>query len=276
MKKKKNKNDIDQYGEPNRQWKLDRNEKKIKRKQKKGFFFSNDVKDLLDDAIDNNEKEAKYNDPIKVSSIEFNSAFNESYEYLDNLSGETTDTQNENTDSDETVSTDSIGENEIMTEFKVSSKEDFKGLFYFLKLKNGGKNTCYANSSIQMLISCGEAFFNTIKENCKAGFCENFRILIAHFKSKNDQVVSSLSLRKAANVNNPNIQDSYIDGSQQDTFGFLLDILNISCGSVVENFKINYSENNKCINCSTNFNFKKLNQSFYISLSRIMMLKESF
>jgi hypothetical protein len=37
------------------------------------------------------EKEAKYNDPKKVSSIEFNSAFNESYDFLDNLSGESTD-----------------------------------------------------------------------------------------------------------------------------------------------------------------------------------------
>ena len=57
-------------------------------------FFSllnNDLKDLLDDAIDIHEKEAKYNDPKKVSSIEFNSAFNESYDFLDNLSGESTD-----------------------------------------------------------------------------------------------------------------------------------------------------------------------------------------
>ncbi len=91
MKKKKNVNDIDQYGEPNRQWKLDKTEKITKRKQKKGYYFNNDLKDLLDDAIDIHEKEAKYNDPKNVSSIEFNSAFNESYDFLDNLSGESTD-----------------------------------------------------------------------------------------------------------------------------------------------------------------------------------------
>ena len=143
-----------------------------------------------------------------------------------------------------------------------------------MKLKNGGENTCYSNSSIQMFLSCGETLFTSTNETCKAGFCENFRKYIAHFKRKDRQIVSSLSLRLVANVNNLNLQDSYIDGSQQDTFGFYLDCIDTSCDLVKDNFRITYTETNFCSRCNNVLNFKRIHKSFYITLSRSINIKE--
>ena len=99
-----------------------------------------------------------------------------------------------------------------------------KNQVYFLKLRNNGENTCYANSAIQMLLSCGSSLFDKVKsKECESIFCETFEQFIVYFERKESRVISSKSLRLNASINNSiDLSGSYLDESQQDSFSFLL------------------------------------------------------
>jgi len=91
--------------------------------------------------------------------------------------------------------------------------------FYFFKLKNNGTNSCFANSNIQMLFSCGEILFGIVMDlNCKSKFCVCFRTYICLFRNKSCESISSRPLRATAMYGKVDPNDSYIDGSQQCFF----------------------------------------------------------
>ena len=145
-----------------------------------------------------------------------------------------------------------------------------KNQVYFLKLRNNGENTCYANSAIQMLLSCGSSLFDKVKsKECESIFCETFEQFIVYFERKESRVISSKSLRLNASINNSiDLSGSYLDESQQDSFSFLLHLLSISCQIVKQTFKLNYTSKNRCTQCKNVLDFPKVHATYFISLTR--------
>ncbi len=153
----------------------------------------------------------------------------------------------------------------------ISLTEQEENQFYFLKLMNNGENNCYANSCIQMLLTCGSKLFHIVNnfKNCKSKFCQIFKSYIYSFENKSDIVNTSLKLRVCANINNKDTPDSYIDNSQQDSFGFMLDLISISCEEIQNNFRVNDKSTNQCTQCKHHLNLANKSQSsYYISLTR--------
>jgi hypothetical protein len=141
--------------------------------------------------------------------------------------------------------------------------------FYFLKLKNSGTNACFSNSTIQMLFTCGKAFFTVVMDlKCKSDFCTNFRKYITCYEIKSKESTSSFPIRLVANKNNDDPQDSYVDGSEQCCFGFLLQLFQHSCEKLKNIFRINYTERNVCSNCKYVLNYEKNYSTFYMSITR--------
>ncbi len=141
--------------------------------------------------------------------------------------------------------------------------------FYFLKLKNNGTNSCFANSNTQMLFSCGEILFGIVMDlNCKSKFCVCFRTYISLFRNKSCESISSRPLRATAMYGKVDPNDSYIDGSQQCFFLYFLDLIRVSCERIQNIFKIDYTERKVCSNCKHVLKNENVFSQSYISVSR--------
>ena len=240
------------------------------------------MQSLIDDEINFDEKQAKKNEPIKQSKIDFNQVFNDnlsdSLDSVNSVNSHKSGKESSEASSIRVISSSSSdfsndsSENYFsnQNESEIENANDKRGSqFYFLKLRNNGENTCYANSAIQMLLSCGSRLFDIVKsKECESKFCETFKQFIAFFERKESRVVSSKSLRNVAHITNNEINDCYLNQSQQDSFSFLLHLLFISCREVKRCFKINYTNSNVCNQCTNVLNFEKIHATYFISLTR--------
>jgi hypothetical protein len=163
--------------------------------------------------------------------------------------------------------------NESSNENLLQSSEDETLNFYYLKLSNNNENSCFANSIIQMLLTCKKTFFDSIKTKCKSQFCKGFKKYLNFFETKTKRQISSLLLRDIGNIDNKDLQDNYTNGTEQDCFGFLLHLFSMACERVKKNFRLNYTEKYICSQCKTE-SCKNTHSSFYISLSRNINIKE--
>ena len=140
--------------------------------------------------------------------------------------------------------------------------------FYFLKLSNNGENCCFANSVVQMFLRCAISLFSNKHSKCEFKFCQAFCELIKDFESRIDTAKTSRPLRVIACINKTNLQDCYLNNSQQDSFEFFLDLISLSCKEIQQNFEINFLSKNTCINCNNTRDFENVQKSYYISLTR--------
>ena len=146
---------------------------------------------------------------------------------------------------------------------------------YYLKLQNSGENYCFANSVIQMLISCGSTLYEKVfnlKNKCI--FSEIFIKILTLHNQKSDLVVSCKELTQLINKNVKHPDDCYTNNTQQDSFGFFLSILESCHSEITELFKFSYMEINKCENCGTETKIGRIHTNLYIGLERTKGLNQ--
>ena len=119
---------------------------------------------------------------------------------------------------------------------------------YYLKLSNCSHkkklNFSYANSVIQLLLTCGKKFCDTIRK--EDSFYNYFMHYFVAFFNKDEECYDSLVLRKLANKQSKEI--NYLNNIEQDAFKFLIDIFSGIEILSKKLFEFNIKTQNNC-NC---------------------------
>ena len=155
--------------------------------------------------------------------------------------------------------------------YNTSKKQEFTDSYFFRLDNRYGQNSCFANVVVQTLLNMSSEFFSTIDKNSttcqtssliKSEFLDPFRkrSMITHTSFKLREIVQTINAHK--------LSDSYINGTQQDAFSFLIDFINFSCDDIKQYFGFSKQYVQLCLACDSTSNNSNDQIHFYIGLNR--------